>query len=159
MNDIILSPHLNPFCGASFTPPTPPPRVKSRRSQGWLYGRSKYSPLGWMFFVLCRLLRIFRVPPPTVVECSLCWVPASQTLQSIVSIQSLPMEVVLSFQWPLGPSLLLWIYEGAPFHSDPHLDLEKHFLFVPKSSGSRTTPHIAPPLGLPSLQPPALWLF
>lgn len=133
------------------------PRMKSRRSQGWLYGRSRYFPLGWMFFgVLYRLPCIFRVPPPTVLEWSLCWVPASQTLHSIVNIQSLPMEVVLSFQWPLGPSLLLWIYAGVPFNSDPHLDLEKHFSFVPNSSGSRTTPHMAPPLGLPSLQPPAL---
>lgn len=56
------------------------PRMKSR-SQGWLYCRSRYFPLGWMFFgVLYRLPRIFRVPPPTVLECSLCWVPASQTL-------------------------------------------------------------------------------
>ena len=132
------------------------PRMKSRRSQGWLYGHSRYFPLGWMFFgVLYRLPRIFTVPPPTLLECSLCWVPASQTLRSIVNIQSLPMELLCPSSGLWG-SLLLWIYAGAPFQSEPHPDLDKHFSFVPKSSGSRTTPQMAPPLGLPSLQPPAL---
>lgn len=45
---------------------------------------------------------------------------ASQTLRSIVNI-SLFLWSCLSFQWPLGPSLLLWIYAGrAPFQSEPH---------------------------------------
>lgn len=89
--------------------------MKSRRSQGWLYGHSRYFPLGWMFFgVLYRLPCIVRVPLPTLLECSLCWVPASQTLHSIVNIQSLPMELFCPSSGLWGQVFCCGFMQGLP---------------------------------------------